>query len=187
MAITRWSPISDLLAVHSAMDRLFNETFTTGRRGRREVLEEEEEGFLPVDVYQTDKDWVIRAAVPGVDPQAVEVTCDGKTVTIKGEIPRPKGAKSEDYWIQENFVGKFLRQITLPEDGRCEESRAEFYNGMLVMTVPRAHPGQAQPKKIPVLAGGTTGSPQLESGSRQESTPQAGGARQPAATRGGGQ
>ena len=49
-------------------------------------------GYLPLDVYQTDKDWVIRAAVPGVDPCAVEVTFDGGTITIRGEITPPRTA-----------------------------------------------------------------------------------------------
>lgn len=151
MALTRWSPITDLMALHNAMDRLFSESLASVGRGRTETLTASGEGYLPIDVYQTDKEWVVRAALPGADPQSVEVTGDGNTVRIKGEIKAPEGVKSEDYWLRENFYGNFSRQVTLPEDARFDQSRAEFQNGTLVLTVPRAQP--SKPKKIPVTAG----------------------------------
>jgi HSP20 family protein len=171
MAIARWSPISDLLAVHSRMDRLFNDRLTSGR-DQGEYLSVASEYYLPMDVYQTDKEWVIRAAVPGADPGSVEVTCEGNTIRISGEIQRPDGVKPENYWLRENFYGKFQRQVTLPEDARCDESQAEFHNGMLVLRVPKDR-ARAQPKRIPVSAGvsteagtGTTSERQLENASR---------------------
>ncbi len=164
MALTRWSPINDLISLHNAMDRLFSETFA-GTRARTETFASVGEGFLPLDVYQTDKAWIVRASVPGVDPQAVEVTCEGNTIRIKGEIKWPEGARSEEYWLRENFYGKFSRQITLPEEALCDQSKAEFQNGMLVLTIPRAQPSKAQVKKIPVTAG--TSEPQLETAGRK--------------------
>ena len=152
MAMTRWSPISDLISLHNAMDRLFSDSFPLSR-GRNESLTAVGEGYLPLDVYQTDKAWVVRAAVPGADPQTVEVTCDGNTIRIKGEIKWPEGAKSEDYWVRENFYGKFSRQITLPEEAMCDQSKAEFRNGVLMLTVPKSQPQKTQAKKIPITTG----------------------------------
>jgi HSP20 family protein len=163
MAVTRWSPLSDLLAVQSAMDRLFTGNFIQGR-GRREALEAVGEGYVPIDVYRTDKEWIVRAAVPGADPNAVEVTCEGNTVTLRGEIKWPDGVKSENYWLRENFYGNFSRLITLPDDARCDDSRAEFLNGMLVAHVPR-DTSKAQPKRIPVAA--ATGSQEGASATSQ--------------------
>jgi HSP20 family protein len=141
------------------MDRLFGDSFVGTGRGRGETLTTMEEGYVPLDIYQTDKEWVVRTAVPGADPQTVEVTCDGKTIKIKGEIKWPEGAKSEDYWVRENFYGKFSRQITLPEEAQCDQSKAEFRNGMLVLTVPKSQPQKSQPKKIPVTTGAGASSP----------------------------
>jgi HSP20 family protein len=152
------------MSLHNAMDRLFNDTFT-GPRGTGQSLAAVGDGYLPLDVYQTDKEWVVRAAVPGVDPQAVEVTCDGNTITIKGEIKWPQDAKPEAYWVRENFYGNFSRQITLPEQANCEQSRAEFHNGLLVLTVPKMQPSKPQSKKIPVVA--APAERQLESASRK--------------------
>jgi HSP20 family protein len=135
------------------MDRLFGESFSGTGRGATESLTTAGEGFLPLDIYRTDKEWVVRASVPGADPQTVEVICDGNTIRIKGEVKSPDGAKPENHWLRENFYGRFSRQITLPEDALCDQSKAEFHNGMLVLTVPRSQPAKSQPKKIPVVSG----------------------------------
>lgn len=150
----RWSPISDLMSLHSAMDRLFGDTF--GLPGQSRSVGAVGEGYLPLDVYQTDREWVIRAAVPGVDPGAVEVTVDGGQINIKGEIKPPADAKPEQYWLRENFYGKFSRQVTLPEDALGEQAIAQFVNGVLVLTVPKAQPAKPRSVKIPIS--GATGS-----------------------------
>src|SRR6202043_1358342 len=128
MAIARWSPISDLVSLHSAMDRLFDDSYSGGGRRRGDTFGVIGEGYLPLDVYRTEREWVIRAGIPNVDPGQVEVTCEGNTVRI-------------------------AREITLPEETVCEQSKAEFQNGMLVLTLPKAQPNKQQVKKIPVTAG----------------------------------
>ena len=159
MAISRWSPISDLVSLHSAMDRLFNESLTgTGGRRGGDTFGVIGEGFLPLDIYQTEKEWILRAGLPSVDPQQVEITCDGNTIRIQGEVKPPQNTKSENYWMRENFYGAFMREITLPEPTLCDQSKAEFQNGMLVLTLPKAQPSKSQVKKIPVTAGASSSS-----------------------------
>jgi len=98
MAISRWSPVSDLVALHNTMDRLFSDSYPGRGRGPRqdEIFGVIGEGFLPLDVYQTEKEWVIRAGVPNVDPEQVEVTCDGNTIRIFGEIKPPEDNESQN-------------------------------------------------------------------------------------------
>ncbi len=151
MSLTRWSPLGDLMSLHNAMDRLFGESF--GIPGTSRSVGAIGEGYLPLDVYQTDKDWVIRAAVSGADPQAVEITFDGGSITIKGEIKAPEGTRPENFWLRQNFYGKFSRQITLPEDALGEQARASFVNGVLVLAVPKAQPSRPKSVKIPVTSG----------------------------------
>ena len=138
--VIRWSPVSDLMSLHSAMDRLFGDAFGVAAG----------EGYLPLDIYQTDKEWVIRAAIPGVDPNAVEVTVDGGQITIKGEIKAPADGRPEQFWLREIFTGKVSRQVTLPEDALGEQARAQFANGLLILTVPKAQPAKPKSVKIPV-------------------------------------
>jgi len=147
-SVIRWSPVSDLMSLHSAMDRLFGDTF--GVPGQSRTLGAVGEGYLPLDIYPTDKEWVIRAAVPGIDPSAVEVTFDGGQITIKGEIAPPSGVKPEQYWLRENFTGKFTRQVTLPEDALGEQAQAQFVNGMVILSVPKAQPAKPKSVKIPI-------------------------------------
>ncbi len=167
MAISRWSPVSDLVSLHSAMDRLFTDSLTTGGLRRGDIFGVSGEGFLPLDIYRDDKAWVIRAGVPSVNPEQVEVTCDGNTIRISGEVKPPENTKSESYVMRENFYGTFSREITLPEETMCEQSTAEFRNGMLVLTLRKAEPSEHQVKKIPVIAGegkgagSTTGAPSM--------------------------
>jgi HSP20 family protein len=166
-SVIRWSPISDLMSLHSAMDRLFGDTF--GLPGQSRTVGAVGEGYLPLDVYQTDKEWVIRAAVPGIDPGAVEVTFDGGQINIKGEIKPPADARPEQYWLRENFYGKFSRQVSLPEDALGEQARAQFVNGVLILTVPKAQPAKPKSVKIPISGGtGTNSEPrQLETAGKK--------------------
>ena len=164
--LIRWSPLTDLMSLHNAMDRLFSETF--GVQGGTRSVGAVGEGYLPLDVYQTEREWVIRAAVPGIDPQAVEVTLGSGTIIIKGEIKAPEGTHPENYWLRENFFGKFSRQVTLPEDAQGEQARAQFSNGMLVLTVPKAQPVKPKAVKIPVSGGRSISETrQLETASRK--------------------
>ncbi|TMD64512.1 MAG: Hsp20/alpha crystallin family protein [Chloroflexi bacterium] len=166
-SVIRWSPISDLMSLHSAMDRLFGDSF--GLSGQSRTVGAVGEGYLPLDVYQTDREWVIRAAVPGIDPGAVEVTFDGGQINIKGEIKPPANTQPEHYWLRENFYGKFSRQVTLPEDALGEQAKAQFLNGMLILTLPKAQPARPKSVKIPISGGtGTNSEPkQLETPGRK--------------------
>ena len=159
MAISRWSPVSDLVSLHNTMDRLFSDSYAgRGRRRQDDIFGVIGEGFLPLDVYQTEKKWVIRAGVPNVNPEQVEVTCDGNTIRIAGEIEAPEENESQNYIMRENFYGAFSREIALPEETMCEQATAEFRNGMLVLTLPKAQPSKHQAKQIPVKAAETNGS-----------------------------
>ena len=166
-SVIRWSPVSDLMSLHSAMDRLFGDAF--GVPGQSRAVGAVGEGYLPLDIYQTDKEWVIRAAVPGVDPSTVDVTFDGGQISLKGEIKPPADARPENYWLRENFYGKFSRQLTLPEDALGDQAKAQFVNGVLILTVPKAQPAKPKSVKIPISgATGTNSEPkQLETSGRK--------------------
>jgi HSP20 family protein len=152
--VIRWSPLSDLMSLHNAMDRLFTDTFRLPG-GQSQTVGAAGEGYLPLDIYQTDREWVIRAAVPGVDPNAVELTFDSGMITLKGEIKAPEGVKPDQYWVRENYYGKFSRQVTLPDDAMGEQTKAQFFNGILVLTVPKAEPAKPKSVKIPIAGGHT--------------------------------
>jgi HSP20 family protein len=126
-----------------AMDRLFDETWgrrpSGWRRGERVAV-------LPVDVYSTPEELTIQASVPGLEPEDVEITLEGETLTIKGERKTP--LDNVDYHIQERRYGPFSRTLTLNVPVQPEEAEAEFEKGILTLTIPKAE--EIKPKVIKV-------------------------------------
>jgi HSP20 family protein len=121
------------------MDRLFTDSLTSGGLRRGDIFGVSGKGFLPLDIYQTDNEWVIRAGVPSVNPEQVEVTCvtAARSASPGGQVPREHQVRN--YVMRENFYGAFSREISLPEETMCEQATAEFRNGMLVLTLPKAY------------------------------------------------
>ena len=155
MAIVRWNPWNDLFDLHSQMDQLFSTVQGDAARatnGGSEFIN------LPVDIRQTDSEFVIEASVPGFKPEQVEVTFEDGTLTIKGQRSSESEEKKGEYVRRERRHASVYRRVGLPAEVRADEISASFDNGVLRITVPRAQ--KAQPKRIPVTAG-SNGSPQV--------------------------
>ena len=136
----RWSPRRELVSLREAMDRLLEESLAE-RQVRREG-----EARLPIDVYTTPTEIVVRAPVPGVAPEDVEVTLEGDTLTIRAEVPAP--LENVEYIFQECPCGRFSRVLTLNVPVDVENIQATFEHGLLTLTLPKASP--AQPKTIKI-------------------------------------
>jgi HSP20 family protein len=129
--------------MQQAMDRLFDEAWegraAGWRRGARAAA-------LPVDVYHTADELVILASVPGLNPEDVEITIEGDTLTIKGETKPP--LENVDYQIQERRFGPFGRTLTLNIPVQADQAEAVFEKGVLTLTIPKAE--ELKPKVIKV-------------------------------------
>jgi HSP20 family protein len=147
MSMTRWEPFKDLMTLREAMDRLFEDSLVpTGTRwvsGRNEMRCE-----LPMDVYTTDEELVITAAVPGMSAEDVDITIEGDTLTIRGEITAPM--ENVNYIAQERTYGKFVRVLRLNMPLDSERAEATFDKGILTLTIPKKE--DAKPKTIQVKA-----------------------------------
>lgn len=145
--LTRWEPLSDMVTLRDAMDRLFDEAFTRpwgltdGGRGM---------GMPAVDMYQTDDDVVVKTAVPGIQPEDVHISVTGDTLTIKGEVKENNDNKQKAYHIREQRWGSFERTLTLPTNVKADKAQAEFENGVLTITLPKAE--EVKPKTVTVKA-----------------------------------
>jgi len=140
-----WQPMSELMTVNEAMDRLFDESWGRGSAGMRRG---ERVALLPIDVYGTPDELVIMASVPGVDPEDVEITIEGETLTIKGERKPP--LENVEYYIQERSYGPFGRTLTLNVPIQAGDAEAVFDKGVLTLTIPKAE--EIRPKVIQVKA-----------------------------------
>ncbi|MCA9364044.1 Hsp20/alpha crystallin family protein [Candidatus Kaiserbacteria bacterium] len=97
----------------------------------------EQEGELPVDMYQTDDAIVIRTLVAGVSPNDLEITITRDMVTLKGSREEIHESSDDDYFHRELFWGSFSRTILLPEEVMIDEADAHEKHGMLEIILPK--------------------------------------------------
>jgi HSP20 family protein len=138
-----WDPITDLVTMQQAMDRLVEDSW---QRRNPDWRREQRVAALPLDVYSTADELVIQASVPGLTPDDVEITIEGETLTIKGETPAP--LDNVEYHIQERHYGPFSRTLTLNVPIQADQAEAVFDKGLLTLTIPKAQ--EVRPKVIKV-------------------------------------
>ena len=111
-------------------------------------LLEKEEGQLTVDIYQTPSEIVIIAPIGGVDPEDIDISLSGDTITIKGEREIDPKESEVDYLYQECFWGKFSRTIILPCEVQADKIKASLKKGILTIKLPKAEKNKVKKIKI---------------------------------------
>ena len=107
------------------------------------------EEFVPaVECIMKDKQLILKAELPGVDPKEVEVAVLGKMLTIKGEKKRERAVEEENIYFREIVRGRFERTFELPEGVKKEQINATFLNGVLEITLPAV--GLDTARKVPI-------------------------------------
>jgi HSP20 family protein len=125
-----WSPVSELERVRREFDRIFDEFF--GPISEREFV------FMPaIDLYETDTDVVIKAEIPGVKKEDIEITVKDNFVHIKAEKKEEVEEKRENVHRLERFYGKVERVIPLPVDVKSDQAKAEYKDGVLEIKIPK--------------------------------------------------
>ena len=125
------------------MDRLFEESFVRPFGWVSPV-----ESGMALDMYETDDNLVVKAALPGVAPENVEVTIEGDRLRIEGELKADEEMNKGKVHIRERRYGKFSRVILLPTDVQSDKAKAEFKDGILTLTLPKAE--ELKPKRIKI-------------------------------------
>ncbi len=132
----------DLMAMREMMNRLNDAVWGTTESGGSRAAR------LPIDAYSTENEIVITAAVPGVNPDDVEITLEGDTLTIQGEIK--SRLENTRYLINERFDGRFARTLQLNVPVEMDKAEATFENGVLTLVLPKAE--EVRPRTIQVKA-----------------------------------
>jgi len=101
-------------------------------------LEEDYSGQLSVDVYQTDKEIVVKSTIAGVRPEDIDISINGDMLTIKGLRKKDHEVDEDDYFFKECYWGGFSRSIILPVDVKAEKIAATLKNGVLTVILPKA-------------------------------------------------
>ena len=143
MSLMRWDPFSELSGLRRAMDRVF-EDFMPARTGRGEGIEM----AFPIDLYETDNEVVVKASLPGIRSDEVEISATSEGLTIKGEHREEEKTEQGNYYRRELRYGSFARTIPLPTRVNYEQAEADFENGVLTVKLPKAE--EVRPKSIKV-------------------------------------
>ena len=144
--LTRWEPTREMMTLREAMDRLFDDAFT------RPFSLTREGGSTwsspAIDMYQTDNDVVVKADLPGIKADEVQINVNGDVLTIKGETKQQDEKKDKSWHIREHRWGAFERSIRLPGGVIADRANADFDNGVLTITLPKSE--EVKPRTITV-------------------------------------
>jgi len=142
--LTRFDPFREMNQLRRAMDRVFDDTLE-----RRYTDFDQNISALALDVLENEDAYLVKAAIPGIDPDDLDITYNNDTLTIQGEMKHEEEKEGERYHLQERFYGKFYRQVRLPSAVNANAIQANYEHGVLTLTLPKSE--EVKPKKISVL------------------------------------
>jgi len=147
MAIIRWSPYRSLINMNHEMENLFEDFFAAPRT--REAGEQALPAWVPnVDLTEGKEAYILRAELPGVSKEDVKVTLTEEVLTVAGEKKFEKEDKNQNFHRSERIYGTFSRSFRLPNPIDGGKIQAEFRDGVLTLTVPKAE--SAKPLEIEI-------------------------------------
>ena len=151
MALIRWDPLREMDSLQADMNRLFDRFFESrpaNGRGQRWVP--------PMDLVETEDHLVLKADLPGLSEDDVEIEVKDGVLTVSGERSAEHEQKGEGYHRVERSFGRFSRSLTLPQGTNADKVDASFENGVLEVRVPK--PAESKPTRVQIGKGTVEGS-----------------------------
>jgi HSP20 family protein len=142
--IVRFEPMWEMVKMSDAMDRLFDNIYGHGWRVSDSF------DVPAVDLYQTENEVVVKVSLPGMKAEDIQISVVSDVLTLQGETRMEEEIKEASYHIRERRNGTFSRSIQLPAPVQSDKAKAEFENGVLTLTLPKAE--EIRPKTITVKA-----------------------------------
>ncbi|OGO66534.1 MAG: hypothetical protein A2030_01525 [Chloroflexi bacterium RBG_19FT_COMBO_50_10] len=143
--LTRWDPFQEMLNLRRTVDRLFDNVSTDHEWAQPAMW------GLAVDVVENKDDFIVKASVPGINPDDLDISYAEDTLTIKGEIKSENEVKENQYHLRERRIGSFARSIILPTRIKGDAIEASYQNGVLTLRLPKAD--EVKPKRIAIHVG----------------------------------
>jgi HSP20 family protein len=144
--LTRWEPFSGVTGLQQQINRLFHDAFE-----RTDQESNLTTWAPPVDIYETAQELVVKADLPEVDPQDLDIRVENNILTIRGERKFEKKVNEDHYLRVERAFGSFSRSLSLANTVNSEAIRADYQNGVLTLSIPKRE--EAKPKQIKVNVG----------------------------------
>jgi len=161
MAIERWDSFREAISLRDAMNSLLQESFV--RPGGMPAANGH--STLPLDVSETENEFVVKASLPGIKPEDVQITVHGDMLTIRGESKVEEEKKDEHWHLRERRYGSFQRSVSLNTPVNSDQAQASFEHGVLTLTLPKSE--AAKPRQIKI--GGATRAQVPSNGGRKSS------------------
>lgn len=136
--VVRVNPLSDIRAMDEMFERLFGRTPIASPTATS----------LPIDIFERKNKFIVRASVPGISPEKLDVQVEDNVLTIRGEISHDYEGEDVKVYRREVSYGSFARSIRLPENLNLEEIDAQFSNGLVTISIPRVE--EVKPKALKV-------------------------------------
>jgi HSP20 family protein len=155
MTLTRWyrpevtasSPFWQLSSLRDEIDRLFDAPLAEFTRASQQFLG----GWLPaVDMYEDKDNLVVKAELPGLKKEEIEISLHEGVLTLSGERKQEEKHNDAEVRRSERFLGRFQRSVSLPSPVQMDKVTASYKDGMLTVTLPKTE--EAKPKLIQVKA-----------------------------------
>jgi HSP20 family protein len=148
MAIVRWEPLREFSTLQNEMNRLFNTVFDTpAPAGNGGSLRR---WMPPMDLVESGDHFVLKADLPGLSEEDVNIEVEDRVLTISGERKAEHEVNKDGYHRIERAFGSFSRSLTLPEGVDPEAVQATFDRGVLEVRIPK--PEERKPRKISIAA-----------------------------------
>src|ERR671919_538113 len=142
MVLRRWEPFRELRQMQENMDRLWR-SFSPGGDGQ-----DVENWAVPLDVVQEGDNIVVKATVPGVSPEDIDVSIENDVLTIKGHTKEEREHQEGDYLMRERRAGSFYRALRLPDTVDSDKAQPHYEHGVLSITFPRMESKKAKRLQI---------------------------------------
>lgn len=146
MQLVKFSPVRDMFSFRNRINHIFDDVFYPINRNEEEFSME---SWNPVvDVYDNDDSIVIKAELPGIDKEGIEIDVKDRVLTLKGERSSESEVKDDNYYRRERSFGKFERAFTLPADVDPDKIKADYKDGVLKIDIPK--PEEKKPRQITI-------------------------------------
>ena len=145
--ITRWDPFAEMATLRTTLDRMFDDVRPLRAFGNGGAVPDL---YFPIDVYETADEVVLKASLPGVKPEDIDISVTGQVLTLKASASSETEDKAQNWYRRERRQGTWVRQVTLPADVSSDKAAATVEHGVLRLTLPKAD--SARPQSIKVTA-----------------------------------
>lgn len=148
--IVRWDPFREMISVRNQMDQLVGGLYRepAGQQGNGDGRHIR----LALDVTEDDSSYSVRASLPGIDPADLDISFSENTLTIQGQTQGESVDENAKWHLRERSFGKFVRSITMPAAINADDIGADFEDGILTLTLPKAE--EIKPRIIAIRGAG---------------------------------